>query len=163
MNSLSLLKVIFCVLIVIQFLFLVYIVLLSWLKCRGFLSHSSSGDASDLQLQSTTAASGSRRHTQGLNESVINIIPSLIYSTNNEEKESQRECSVCLGEFKDNDYIRTLPSCSHTFHLRCIDTWLRLHPNCPLCRSSLRGCVRSELPFRPLMSDRIRPSSVQGQ
>ncbi|KAL5076344.1 hypothetical protein RYX36_015328 [Vicia faba] len=126
------------------------------------LPQSSSGDVRDLQLQPTTVEFHRyhHSHTQGLNESVINIIPSFIYSTNNEQKEeSPRDCAVCLVEFKDDDYVRKLPLCSHTFHLHCVDTWLRSHPNCPLCRSCLR-CDFSELPFRPLMSERIRPSSV---
>ena len=27
-----------------------------------------------------------------------------------------------------------LPKCNHAFHISCIDTWLRSHTNCPLCR-----------------------------
>ncbi|CAI8597696.1 unnamed protein product [Vicia faba] len=132
------------------------IICYQWLKYRTVFLPSSSGDVSDL-AQPTTAAF--RRHTHGLGESVINTIPSLIYCTNNEQKESPRDCAVCLVEFKQEDRVRTLPLCSHTFHIHCIDTWLRSHPNCPLCRSCL-SCGMSESPFRPLMSDRIRPSIV---
>lgn len=45
------------------------------------------------------------------------------------------DCSVCLTEFEDGDDLRLLPKCSHAFHLNCIDTWLRSHKNCPLCRA----------------------------
>lgn len=149
------------VLLVVTTFFL--IICYQWLKYRTFFPSSSSRDVSDLQLQPTTAESRSGRHTHGLDESVINIIPSFIYSSsnssNNEQKESPRECAVCLIEFKEDDYVRTLPLCSHTFHLQCIDTWLRSHPNCPLCRSCL-SCGISESSFRPLMSERIRPSVV---
>ncbi|KAF0913315.1 hypothetical protein E2562_021965 [Oryza meyeriana var. granulata] len=45
------------------------------------------------------------------------------------------DCAVCLGEFRDGELVRLLPRCSHPFHAPCIDTWLRAHVNCPLCRS----------------------------
>lgn len=151
-------------LIVILVLFLgtvfFFVICYQWLKYRMFFPPSSSGDVTD--LPATATESRSRRHTQGLNESVINLIPSFIYSTSsnyNEEKECSRDCAVCLVEFKDDDYVRTLPLCSHTFHLRCIDIWLCSHPNCPLCRSCL-SCGLSQWPFRPLMSERIGPSVV---
>ncbi|KAF0890315.1 hypothetical protein E2562_002726 [Oryza meyeriana var. granulata] len=47
------------------------------------------------------------------------------------------DCSVCLGEFQDGDLLRLLPKCGHVFHVPCIDTWLRAHVNCPLCRSDV--------------------------
>ncbi|KAK9930380.1 hypothetical protein M0R45_027419 [Rubus argutus] len=33
------------------------------------------------------------------------------------------------------DHGMLLPKCSHAFHINCIDTWLRSHTNCPLCRA----------------------------
>lgn len=33
--------------------------------------------------------------------------------------------------------MRLLPKCAHAFHVPCIDTWLRAHVNCPLCRSDV--------------------------
>lgn len=45
------------------------------------------------------------------------------------------DCCVCLGEFQENESLRLLPKCNHAFHLPCIDTWLKSHSTCPLCRS----------------------------
>ncbi|PKU81868.1 E3 ubiquitin-protein ligase [Dendrobium catenatum] len=47
------------------------------------------------------------------------------------------DCSVCLGEFKGRRKPSALPKCSHAFHLQCIDTWLKSHANCPLCRANI--------------------------
>jgi hypothetical protein len=47
------------------------------------------------------------------------------------------DCSVCLGEFQDGELVRLLPKCAHAFHVPCIDTWLRAHVNCPICRSDV--------------------------
>ncbi|RZS01172.1 hypothetical protein BHM03_00030986 [Ensete ventricosum] len=58
------------------------------------------------------------------------------------------DCSVCLTEFREDDSLRLLPKCSHAFHLRCIDTWLRSHSNCPLCRADIVS-VPPRLPAAP--------------
>ncbi|CAI9764387.1 unnamed protein product [Fraxinus pennsylvanica] len=87
----------------------------------------------------------------GLDESVIKTIPLSVYT----RKRELHDCAVCLLEFEENDYIRTLPVCSHSFHVDCIDIWLRSHANCPLCRA---GIFRPQSPFTPLMAARIRPS-----
>ncbi|KAL0342949.1 UNVERIFIED_CONTAM: RING-H2 finger protein ATL52 [Sesamum angustifolium] len=47
----------------------------------------------------------------------------------------ETDCSVCLSEFQEDESIRLLPKCSHAFHGPCIDTWLRSHKNCPVCRA----------------------------
>lgn len=87
----------------------------------------------------------------GLDDSIIKAIPLSIYT----RKSGFYDCAVCLLEFEVNDYIRTLPVCSHAFHVDCIDIWLRSHANCPLCRA---GIFRPDSPFTPLMAARIRPS-----
>jgi Ring finger domain len=46
-------------------------------------------------------------------------------------------CTVCLGDFHDGELLRLLPNCGHAFHVSCIDTWLRAHANCPLCRAAV--------------------------
>lgn len=45
-------------------------------------------------------------------------------------------CSICLRDYKYDGVLRVLPNCEHFFHLKCIDPWLRIHPKCPLCRTS---------------------------
>ncbi|TKY67511.1 RING-H2 finger protein ATL65 [Spatholobus suberectus] len=93
----------------------------------------------------------------GLDETVIKTIPFSLYTAKYDTRfeESRNDCAVCLLEFEDEDYVRTLPVCSHTFHLDCIDAWLRSHANCPLCRA---GVLCADSPFTPMMAARIRPS-----
>ncbi|KAL6982876.1 RING-H2 finger protein atl52 [Sarracenia purpurea var. burkii] len=59
------------------------------------------------------------------------------------------DCSVCLSEFEEDDNLRLLPKCTHAFHVICIDTWLKSHSNCPLCRANVIFVNSSPLPLPP--------------
>lgn len=74
--------------------------------------------------------------TVGLQQSIINSITVCKYRKNEGLIEGT-ECSVCLSEFREDETLRLLPKCSHAFHISCIDTWLRSHTNCPLCRAGI--------------------------
>ncbi|KAF8406060.1 hypothetical protein HHK36_008140 [Tetracentron sinense] len=74
--------------------------------------------------------------TVGLNQSIIDSITICKYNKEEGLVEGT-ECSVCLNEFQEEDTLRLLPKCSHAFHPPCIDTWLRSHTNCPLCRAPI--------------------------
>ncbi|EEF28281.1 ring finger protein, putative [Ricinus communis] len=73
-------------------------------------------------------------NTVGLQQSVIDSIAVFKYKKDEGLIEGT-ECSVCLNEFQEDESLRLLPKCSHAFHIPCIDTWLRSHKNCPLCRA----------------------------
>ncbi|ERM95369.1 E3 ubiquitin-protein ligase RING1 [Amborella trichopoda] len=74
--------------------------------------------------------------TVGLEESLIKSITVCKYKGGDGLIEGA-DCSVCLSEFNEGEEVRLLPKCSHAFHLPCIDTWLRSHTNCPLCRAPI--------------------------
>ena len=46
----------------------------------------------------------------------------------------QENCSVCLEPKAEGEMVRAL-LCLHSFHVDCIDPWLRDHKNCPVCKS----------------------------
>lgn len=71
--------------------------------------------------------------TVGLDPSVISSIAIVKYEKGGGLIEGT-DCSVCLSEFQENESLRLLPKCNHAFHIPCIDTWLRAHTNCPMCR-----------------------------
>ncbi|BAF15623.1 E3 ubiquitin-protein ligase Os04g0590900 [Oryza sativa Japonica Group] len=72
----------------------------------------------------------------GLDETLINKITVCKYRRGDGFVHTT-DCSVCLGEFSDGESLRLLPRCSHAFHQQCIDTWLKSHSNCPLCRANI--------------------------
>jgi hypothetical protein len=45
------------------------------------------------------------------------------------------QCSICLEKFQEGEYKREL-NCSHTYHKKCIDKWIKHEFNCPECRCS---------------------------
>ncbi|PNT69325.1 RING-H2 finger protein ATL13 [Brachypodium distachyon] len=83
-------------------------------------------------------------HDAGVDQAFIDALPVFLYKNvvgggadgDGGGKEAF-DCAVCLCEFAAEDELRLLPSCSHAFHVDCIDTWLLSHSTCPLCRSSL--------------------------
>ncbi|KAK4359110.1 hypothetical protein RND71_021339 [Anisodus tanguticus] len=75
-------------------------------------------------------------NTIGLQPSVIEKITIFKFKKGDGIVEGTN-CSVCLNEFQDDESLRLLPNCKHAFHIHCIDTWLRSHTNCPLCRSGI--------------------------
>ncbi|XP_058096951.1 E3 ubiquitin-protein ligase RING1-like [Magnolia sinica] len=95
-------------------------------------------------------------NTVGLDESVINSIAVCKYKRGDGLVEGT-ECSVCLSEFHEDENLRLLPKCNHAFHLPCIDTWLKSHVNCPLCRANVvSGQPSSAGPS-------LNPSDVAGE
>ncbi|XP_028771667.1 RING-H2 finger protein ATL54 [Neltuma alba] len=74
--------------------------------------------------------------TPGLQQSIISAITVCKYKKGEGLIEGT-ECSVCLSEFEEDENLRLLPKCNHAFHLPCIDTWLRSHTNCPMCRAPI--------------------------
>ncbi|XP_057864298.1 E3 ubiquitin-protein ligase At4g11680 isoform X2 [Cryptomeria japonica] len=48
------------------------------------------------------------------------------------------ECCICLLKYKDNELLKEL-SCSHLFHVGCVDQWLKINSSCPLCKRELVG------------------------
>ncbi|XP_002532367.3 RING-H2 finger protein ATL16 [Ricinus communis] len=79
---------------------------------------------------------------RGLDESVIRGIPAFQYRRGEAQQRSIYGCVVCLNEFQEEDMLRVLPNCNHSFHLDCIDIWLQSNANCPLCRTGISGITR---------------------
>ena len=47
-------------------------------------------------------------------------------------------CNICCEEYVKGEYKRTLHSCNHIFHKKCVDKWLKSKSNCPICRNELK-------------------------
>ncbi|KAJ2607168.1 hypothetical protein H4S08_004918 [Coemansia sp. RSA 1365] len=57
-------------------------------------------------------------------------------------------CAICLEAYCDKSLVRTL-TCSHVFHVDCIDQWLlKRSCRCPMCNFDVRGSTKL-LPRHP--------------
>ncbi|KAM9511252.1 E3 ubiquitin-protein ligase RNF38-like isoform 1-T1 [Salvelinus alpinus] len=70
---------------------------------------------------------------RGLTKGDIEQLPSYRFNPNNHQSE-QTLCVVCMSDFESRQLLRVLP-CSHEFHGKCVDKWLRANRTCPICRA----------------------------
>ena len=97
----------------------------------------------------------------GIDDETLNSFPKMPYSekdsqsftsaerTELEEAEDKKCCSICLNDYEDSEVVRVIPDCGHMFHKDCIDEWLRLHPTCPICRTSPLPSQRNSVSLNP--------------
>lgn len=107
-----------------------------------------SGSGGSGHGQSRSQESWNVLPASGLDETLINKITVCKYRRGDAFVHIT-DCSVCLGEFHDGESLRLLPKCSHAFHQQCIDTWLKSHSNCPLCRSNITFVAVEVVPPEP--------------
>ena len=68
----------------------------------------------------------------------ISALPTFQYKyIINYEKRSEKSCSICLNEFKDEEILIRFSCKEHIFHKNCLCTWLKNSDICPLCKKSL--------------------------
>ncbi|XP_010455325.1 PREDICTED: putative RING-H2 finger protein ATL37 [Camelina sativa] len=86
---------------------------------------------------------------RGLDKDVIESFPAFLYSHVKGLKIGKGgvECAICLSEFEDEELLRWMPPCSHTFHTNCIDMWLSSRSTCPVCRANLSMKPGESFPF----------------
>ncbi|KAF9610225.1 hypothetical protein IFM89_021418 [Coptis chinensis] len=99
-----------------------------------------------LSRLSTTAAHvhTNEQPRRGLDAAVIATLPLFVYKGAEEIKDIHIEFAVCLSNLEDEEMARLLPNCKHTFHSQCIDTWLRVHSTCPICRTEAEPRAQPE-------------------
>ncbi|XP_042409956.1 RING-H2 finger protein ATL5-like [Zingiber officinale] len=129
---------------IISFLFIVLLVVMLHLYARYLAAHEALGGRERVAaLLGGAAASGGDMTAAGQRDGVLSGLPGLDTATiaglpafvyHGGGGEVAAECAVCLGATEEGERVRMLPNCGHVFHVGCIDTWLRVHSTCPLCR-----------------------------
>ncbi|GMJ11302.1 Arabidopsis Toxicos en Levadura 52 [Hibiscus trionum] len=122
------------------FILVSYYTLISKYCRRRRQSHSTSLDFNENRDE--TNHDGWQTGSQGLDESIIKAIAVCKFKKNEGLIEGT-DCSVCLSEFMEDESLRLLPKCNHAFHVPCIDTWLKSHSSCPLCRANISSTNQS--------------------
>ncbi|ERN05219.1 hypothetical protein AMTRI_Chr08g166560 [Amborella trichopoda] len=81
----------------------------------------------------------------GLNPVAISGLPVSLYKGQAVSPPDALQCSICLSAFVEDEKVKILPTCHHTFHTECVDRWLRTQSSCPLCRASLLSSPADKL------------------
>ncbi|KAL2495837.1 RING/U-box superfamily protein [Forsythia ovata] len=83
-------------------------------------------------------------HDRGATDEQLATLPTWKYKEvgnsfelgNSTKDDENTECCICLAKYRDKEEIRQLP-CTHIFHLKCVDQWLKIISCCPLCKQGL--------------------------
>ncbi|GFP85992.1 putative RING-H2 finger protein atl12 [Phtheirospermum japonicum] len=84
------------------------------------------------------------RRISGLEPVAVAAIPTLKFNREVFGSMEDAQCSICLSEYNEKEVLRIMPKCGHSFHVSCIDIWLRKQSTCPVCRLSLQGSVETK-------------------
>ncbi|CAL8071451.1 unnamed protein product [Calicophoron daubneyi] len=58
--------------------------------------------------------------------------------------EKYKTCSICFDDYQLSEDVTRLP-CQHVYHTTCVNTWLKQHATCPICRKDLSGRDTSQM------------------
>lgn len=112
-------------------------------NCSYGSSISLSGHRQRRLLHDTNAnGNDSSLRSHGLNSFAVLMIPITQFKKLTESYKANHdtlsnECAICLGEYEDHEWVKTMPNCFHVFHVSCIDTWFKTSSSCPVCRSDV--------------------------
>jgi len=53
-----------------------------------------------------------------------------------EKKGEEVNCAICLDKLKGGQMVKAL-NCTHKYHSKCINDWLKQQLRCPLCKESV--------------------------
>lgn len=89
------------------------------------LSSPESPDTENYEALISLAERLGEAKPRGLTRTEVEQLPSYKYNAETHEGD-QTNCVVCMCDFEAMHSLRVLP-CSHEFHSKCIDKWLKVH------------------------------------
>nr|GMC85086.1 RING-H2 finger protein ATL51-like [Ipomoea batatas] len=109
---------------------ILHLIYVGWCKNTGNNSGASSNNGTRTHDQRPREPLPTSSSVNSSGGSAVQLVVTVRYGK--ERKED--ECVVCLSQFVQGEEVRVLVQCGHVFHVSCIETWLRSHPTCPICR-----------------------------
>lgn len=114
--------------------------ILSQLLRNGWNGRDYNPNDYDMLLQFNQENGEILNHIPGLTEVEMNRFPSKTINDPKDpllqkpvSKHKSGGCSICLEPYELGDEVRTIP-CFHTFCKECIDQWLKIKGECPICK-----------------------------
>ncbi|CAH1447817.1 unnamed protein product [Lactuca virosa] len=115
---------------------MIYYICIDYRSVATWISRNNATPATAMVTPETSAIS---RLVAGLEQSTIESYTKVVLGESMRLPGYGHEdatCSICLSEYDVKDMVRCIPECRHCFHADCIDEWLRMKGNCPVCRNS---------------------------
>ncbi|GKU90877.1 hypothetical protein SLEP1_g4821 [Rubroshorea leprosula] len=81
--------------------------------------------------------------SRGLSADTIASLPSVNYKAGTSQNGSNDSCVICRLDYEDGDTL-TMLACNHSYHLECINNWLKRNKVCPLCNTEVSTSVPSK-------------------
>lgn len=53
-------------------------------------------------------------------------------------------CPICILKLSKEESVREIGDCGHVFHSECLEAWLKVKPQCPVCKMELKPGQRRE-------------------
>ncbi|KAE9612175.1 putative chromatin regulator PHD family [Lupinus albus] len=103
------------------------------------------------------------RSIYGLERATVAKFPTKKYTDNFFADAENTQCAICLSEYQGEDVLCILPNCGHSFHVTCIDLWLRQNSSCPVCRISLRHFPNNNQLMQPVSGSALPPDHFPPQ
>ncbi|KAK4415966.1 RING-H2 finger protein ATL80 [Sesamum alatum] len=97
-----------------------------------------------LEIDSRIDLELAENRANGLEPVVVAAIPTMKFDREAFSSTEDAQCSICLAEYQEKEVLRIMPNCGHSFHLSCIDTWLRKRSTCPVCRLSVQDTAETK-------------------
>ncbi|KNC28159.1 hypothetical protein FF38_04361 [Lucilia cuprina] len=98
------------------------------------LSSTDSNETENYEALLSLAERLGEAKPRGLARNEIEQLPSYKFNPESHNGD-QTSCVVCMCDFELCQILRVLP-CSHEFHAKCVDKWLRSNRTCPICRGN---------------------------
>lgn len=80
-------------------------------------------------LESLLRDIGNKNGQPPASKASIEAMPSVEIGEDNKDG----ECAICLEVWEPGAVVKEMP-CKHRFHGNCVEKWLKIHGNCPVCR-----------------------------
>lgn len=116
---------------------MIYYICIDYRSVATWISRNNAAPATAMVTPETTTAISSL--VAGLEQSTIESYTKVVLGESMRLPgygDEDATCSICLSEYDVKDMVRCIPECRHCFHADCIDEWLRMKGNCPVCRNS---------------------------
>ncbi|XP_075145016.1 ring finger protein murashka isoform X2 [Haematobia irritans] len=108
------------------------------------LSSSDSNETENYEALLSLAERLGEAKPRGLARNEIEQLPSYKFNPETHNGD-QTSCVVCMCDFEIRQILRVLP-CSHEFHAKCVDKWLRSNRTCPICRGNASDYFDNQQP-----------------